>query len=192
MLCLPPCKRRFGLRQPTVGSGPYNRNAFTWEDGSTKPALNPSGQNYEGAGYSHWGLWARGTADPEPNNAQASNQQCVASTDYHYEFAYYSGAFTSTARRNPANYIKESNESLNVWGWNDRACTESYVYICEFEGEQLVASNAETAIFATWCFAACGCMAQATEVKGDGTTNVANPALPATYSSQFRFTLPST
>lgn len=135
--CLAPCKHRFGLRQPTIGSGAYNRNAFAWEDGSAKPALNPSGQAYEGAGYSHWGLYTGGPSAGEPNNAGGSNQQCVASTASHTEFAYYSGAFTSTARRNAANYIKEVNDSLNVWSWNDRVCSESYVYICEFDGEQL-------------------------------------------------------
>ena len=126
---------RFGLRQPGLGSLPYNRLNFAWEDGSIKPALNPSGQAYDGLGYSHWGLYAAGPSDGEPNNAAATNQQCAASTDFHYEFAYYSGPFTRAARSTVSNYIRSANSSLNLWSWNDRHCGESFAYICELTGE---------------------------------------------------------
>ena len=123
-----------GLRQPGVGAGTWSRYAFRWEDGSIPPALNPSSQNYDGAGYSHWGQYLGG-GSPDPNNALNQNQQCVAATTTHVVFSYYSGALTRTARSNLANYVQEANSSRNPIGWNDRNCGLSYQYICELVGE---------------------------------------------------------
>jgi hypothetical protein len=133
---VPALPDRFGLRQPSLGTLAWNKYAFAWEDGSTQPSVNPSGQGYDGPGYSHWGLWiGSGTFNADPNNGDNSNQQCGACTGAtHYEFAYYSGGFTDAARKTPSNYIQMANSSLNVWAWNDRKCTESYAYICEYTG----------------------------------------------------------
>jgi hypothetical protein len=110
----------------------WSRSAFVWEDGSTRPTADPSGQAYEGAGYSHWGVTTSGR-DAQPNNA--GDQRCTASfSTNHAVFAYYSGPATSTGRRTLANYVQEADASLNLWSWNDQACTVSYAYICEFDG----------------------------------------------------------
>lgn len=64
-----------GLRQPGMGTNPYNKNAFQWEDGAPAPSLVTSGKDYEGVGYSHYGLyWYNGVQNPdgsEPNNVSA-------------------------------------------------------------------------------------------------------------------------
>ena len=129
----------FGLRQPGMGAGAWSRYAFAWEDGSTPPSLNPSGQNYDGPGYSHWSTYnivgsTKGSS-PDPNNAGNSNQQCAAATTYHVAFSYYAGPFTTAGRNLFSNYIKDANSSRNLIGWNDRPCTELYTYICELVGE---------------------------------------------------------
>ena len=129
-----------GLRQPGMGSGTWSRYAFRWEDGSVPPALNPSGQSYDGPGYSHWGQYLGG-GSPDPNNAMNLNQQCVAATTTHVVFSYYSGALTQAARSNLANYVKAANDSLNALSWNDRTCTESYAHICELTGTCRCAGN---------------------------------------------------
>jgi hypothetical protein len=130
-----------GLRQPGVGAGTWSRYAFRWEDTMTPaPALNPSGQNYDGPGYSHWSIYNVSGAtgyNPDPNNAANSNQQCVAATTYHVAFSYYAGPFTTAGRTLFANYIKDANSSRNVVGWNDRNCAESFPYVCELVGGHL-------------------------------------------------------
>ena len=68
--------------------------------------------------------------------AFAMNQQCVISwSGTHIAFSYYGGAYTRAARNTPANYIAEANSTRNLWSWNDRTCTETVAYICEFKGE---------------------------------------------------------
>ena len=62
-----------GLRQPgLLGTNPYSKFNFAWEDGAAAPSLYTSGQDYEGVGYSHYGLyWYNGVQNPdgsEPNN----------------------------------------------------------------------------------------------------------------------------
>ena len=106
-----------GLRQPTLGSGAWDRYAFRWEDNSPNPALNPSGQNYDGAGYSHWGMLAVNAVGGEPNNGGAVNQQCAAAHSISLAFSYYSGPFTAPSRTDVKNYIQESNSSRNLWSW---------------------------------------------------------------------------
>lgn len=141
----------FGLRQPGMGAGAWSRYAFAWEDGSTPPSLNPSGQNYDGPGYSHWSTYnivgsTKGSS-PDPNNAGNSNQQCAAATTYHVAFSYYAGPFTTAGRNLFSNYIKDANSSRNLIGWNDRPCTELYTYICELVGE---VSSAATVLCGLW------------------------------------------
>jgi hypothetical protein len=110
----------------------WDRSAFAWEDGSTRPTADPSGQAYEGAGYSHWGVTTTGSA--QPNNG--GDQRCGASfSASHIAFSYYAGPLTSTGRKTRSNYIVEADASLNLWSWNDQACTASYAYICEFDCE---------------------------------------------------------
>ena len=139
-----------GLRQPGVGAGSWSRYAFRWEDNqTTTPALNPSGQNYDGPGYSHWSIHnaSGGTVgtNPDPNNAGNSNQQCVAATTYHVAFSYYTGPFTTAGRNLFANYIKDANSSRNLVGWNDRTCTESFPYICELVGARRAQTTRDAA-----------------------------------------------
>jgi hypothetical protein len=125
-----------GLRQPGLGTNPYNKNAFQWEDGAPAPSLHPSGKDYEGVGYSHWG-WINTFLGVEPNNAGATNQQCAmtwAST--HLVFSYYSGQQTYADRRVTSNYVQEANTTRNLWSWNDRPCTETAPYICEHTGDK--------------------------------------------------------
>ena len=61
-----------GLRQPGLGTNPYSKYKFAWEDGAPAPALHPSGKDYEGVGYSHWGLYYNSgvlsNQGSEPNN----------------------------------------------------------------------------------------------------------------------------
>jgi hypothetical protein len=105
-----------GLRQPSLGNGTYNRLAFAWEDGMPTPALNPSGKDFEGAGYSHYGLNIAGVYG-EPNNGNDANEQCIAAHAGSITFSYYSGPFTAPGRAKIASYIQEANSSRNLWSW---------------------------------------------------------------------------
>jgi hypothetical protein len=122
-----------GLRQPGLGTNPYSKFNFAWEDSAPAPSLHPSGQDYDGVGYSHWG-WINSFLAVEPNNAGATNQQCTMAWSAHLIFSYFSGPETYAARRVATNYVKESNSTRNLWSWNDRPCTETGPFICEHTG----------------------------------------------------------
>lgn len=136
-----------GLRQPSLGADPYDINAFEWEDESTKPSLSPSNlAALDSSGWSHWG-WYSPNPDPEPNNAQGLNQQCVVAQDpaagLHFRFYYYTGTSSTADRKTQSNYVTNV-AGYNVRAWNDQPCTSSVALICEFSGglhRQLLSSG---------------------------------------------------
>lgn len=69
-----------GLRQPGLGTNPYSKYNFAWEDGAPAPSLYTSGKDYEGAGYSHYGLyWYNGVQNPD--GSEPNNVSCKACAD---------------------------------------------------------------------------------------------------------------
>lgn len=101
----------------------------SWADGSGSPANLPSGKDYSGADYAHWGLLGS-TAEPD------SSGQCVsaqAPEDFGFmPYAY----FTGTNKTNAAAYVRFFDEQqYDVNAWADEACTNTRMAICELTGE---------------------------------------------------------
>ena len=111
-----------------------NGSNFQWEDGSAQPALIPSGQDYAGSGYSHWGITS--AYDAEPNNAGNTNEQCVSALGNPFsafqQYHYFNGS-TTADKNSSSNYVRTYSD-LDVYAWNDDGCSSPLPYICELTG----------------------------------------------------------
>ncbi len=138
----------------------WSASAFVWEDGSGSPDVHPSGQAYNGPGYSHWGFTPGSPPSVTPNNL-GGDQFCAVAISTDYAFSYYVGPATTSGRETTSNYIRESDSTRNLWGWNDGTCTSTYRYICEYQCKQWSAARRRAKPMASFlcCAASWGALA---------------------------------
>ena len=113
------------------------------------PNLVPSGSNYNGSGYSHWGGKVAGNGssfNPEPQGSLlpngTSSEPCViavATRPYadQVPYAYLLGSSASDRISAVSKYFRAYDDQ-DLWGWQDVWCDWGAAAICELTGAHIL------------------------------------------------------